>query len=186
MYHFSHRVPGRLSRNALSLAPISFAEESERLNSGRVVWAQSPSCRFIGLYWLNHMVWFVASSVVIPHLKVKPLQFHCVLFGVEQRTWYSLLPDFTTNFLQATQRALKASSQMRSRQRNKQLLWSITSTNPELSAHHCISKSLYCHPTTQNPRCCSFPSVEWSTSQKLNFFIAGENAMDICISTATC
>lgn len=127
MYHFSHRVPGRLSRNALSLAPISFAEEFERLNSWRFVWVQSPSCRFIGLYRLNHMVWFVASSIVIPHLKVKPLQFHCVLFGVEQRTWYSLLPDFTTNFLQAKQR-VTASRQMRIKPRNKLLLSSITST----------------------------------------------------------
>lgn len=62
------------------------------------------SCRFTGLYWLYHVVWFVAGSIVIPHLKIKPLQVHCVLLGVEQRTGYSLLPDFATDFFQATKR----------------------------------------------------------------------------------
>lgn len=79
----------------------------ERLSSRRVLGGHAASLssrRLTGLYWLNHVVRFVASSVVIPHLKIKPLQVHCVLFRVEQRTGYSLLPDFATYFFQATKR----------------------------------------------------------------------------------
>lgn len=79
----------------------------ERLSCRRVLSGHAASLasrRLTGLYWFNHVVWFVASSIVIPHLKIKPLQVHCVLFRVEQRTGYSLLPDFATYFFQATKR----------------------------------------------------------------------------------
>jgi len=79
----------------------------ERLSSWRVLGERTvslSSCRLAGLYWLNHVIWFVASRIVIPHLQIEPLQVHCVLFCVEQRTGYSLLPDFATYFFQATKR----------------------------------------------------------------------------------
>lgn len=109
MYYFSHRVPGRLSRNAQGLAHHlrRIVWEAQFLESSG--WAHSlSSCRLTGLYWLNHVVRLVASSIVIPHLKIKPLQVHCVLFCVEQRTGYSLLPDFATYFFQATKKRVKA------------------------------------------------------------------------------
>lgn len=61
------------------------------------------SCRLAGLHWFDHVVRFVARSVVIPHLEVQPLQVHRVLLRVEQRAGYSLLPDFATDFFQATE-----------------------------------------------------------------------------------
>lgn len=104
MYYFSHRVPGSLSRNAQFQLIIS-TEVFKRLSSWRIPGGQTvSSCRLTGLYWLNHVVRFVASSIVIPHLKIKLLQVHCVLFRVKQRTRYSLLPDFATNFFQATKK----------------------------------------------------------------------------------
>lgn len=106
MYHFSHRVPGRLSRNAQFLAHHLCTSVGEAEFLERSGWAhrQVSSCRFTGFHWLDHVVRFVASSIVIPHLKIKPLQVHCVLLGVEQRTGYSLLPDFATYFFQAAKK----------------------------------------------------------------------------------
>lgn len=106
MYHFSHRVPGRLSRNAQFLAHHLCTSVGEAQFLERSGWAhrQVSSCRFTGFHWFDHVVGFVASSIVIPHLKIKPLQVHCVLLGVEQRTGYSLLPHFATYFFQAAKK----------------------------------------------------------------------------------
>lgn len=49
------------------------------------------------------MIGFVASSIMLPHLQIEPLEFHRVLFGVEQRARYSLLPHLATDLLQAGQ-----------------------------------------------------------------------------------
>lgn len=79
-----------------SLVPHSLCSFPE----GVLLRAQSSLSCFTTLYGLDDVVWFVASCKVIPHLKIKPLQFHCILLCVEQGTGYSLLPDLATYFLQ--------------------------------------------------------------------------------------
>lgn len=47
------------------------------------------------------MFWFVAVAMVLPHPQVEFLQFHCVLFGVEERAADSLSPNTRSDHLQA-------------------------------------------------------------------------------------
>lgn len=49
----------------------------------------------------DQVIRFASTSVVLPHLQVEPLQVHGVLFGVEERTAYALLPHTRADLLQA-------------------------------------------------------------------------------------
>lgn len=134
MYYFSHRVPGRLSRNAQFLAHHLCTSVGEGSVPGEflVGTPSLSSCRLAGLHWFDHVVRFVARSVVIPHLEVQPLQVHRVLLRVEQRAGYSLLPDFATDFFQATKES-SSSHETFQTLHNAVYLWNLLfSANSEL------------------------------------------------------
>lgn len=54
-----------------------------------------------GLHYLDQVFWFFAVAMVLPHPQVEFLQFHCVLFGVEERAADSLSPNTRSDHLQA-------------------------------------------------------------------------------------
>lgn len=49
--------------------------------------------------WFDHVVWFVACSIMFPHLQVQTFQIHSILLGVEQRATHSLFPHLSTDLL---------------------------------------------------------------------------------------
>lgn len=54
-----------------------------------------------GLHYLDHVLWFVANAMVLPHPQVEFFQVHCVLLGVEERAANSLSPNTRSDHLQA-------------------------------------------------------------------------------------
>ena len=88
---WSLEVPAASAPEAKTPPPERFRKVSHRLD-------RPPA-----FYRLKDVVRFIASCTVIPHLKIKPLQFHGVLLRVEEGARYSLLPDFASYFLQVFQ-----------------------------------------------------------------------------------
>lgn len=56
---------------------------------------------FTGLHHRYQVFWFVAITMVLPHPQVEFFQFHCILFGVEERAADSLSPNTRSDHLQA-------------------------------------------------------------------------------------
>lgn len=63
-----------------------------------VVWSSGI---LTGLHYLDHVLWFVAVAMVLPHPQVEFFQVHCVLLGVEERAANSLSPNTCSDHLQA-------------------------------------------------------------------------------------
>lgn len=64
-------------------------------------WCVFSSGSFTGLHYLDQVLWFVAVTMVLPHSQVEFFQFHCILFGVEERAADPLSPNTRSDHLQA-------------------------------------------------------------------------------------